>query len=235
MNLCIDIGNTRTKAALYEAYDEIEYFPHFESSDLYRILEGGQHSVIISKSGRNTLLESTLNQLKQYNLLSYKSKLPIQLNYMTPQTLGADRIASAVAASHYYAGRNVLIVDLGTCLTIDFIDQSAVFQGGLIAPGVDMRLKSMHEYTAALPLVENNDKVTFPGKSTAESLQVGAYQSVMQEIKGYINLLSEQYKDLIVVDCSGTRLHFDKEDNYQIFAHPKFVLQGLNVIANQNV
>ena len=97
-----------------------------------------------------------------------------------------------------------------------------------------MRFKAMHHYTAALPLVDFNHKITFPGKTTEESMQVGVYQSIINEIKGYIDSLKAQYEELMVVDCSGMNLNFEKVINYQIFAQPKLVLQGLNILLNHN-
>ena len=234
LNLCIDIGNTSSKAALYNNGKEVKYYSDFNALQLNDAILNYSCKVLVSKSGFNKELEGELQNLDYYNLLSYKLPLPIKLEYETPETLGADRIASSVAANALYPNTNLVILDLGTCLTLDFIDASGVFKGGLIAPGIQMRLDSMHEFTAALPKVNINTTVKFPGKSTDESMQVGSYQSVMYEIKGYLNWLTEQYLDLIIVDCSRERLHFDKEDNYKIFAHPNLVLLGLDIILNYN-
>ena len=97
-----------------------------------------------------------------------------------------------------------------------------------------MRLNAMHDYTAGLPLVDFNDKITYPGKSTEASMQIGVLQGLKLEILGCLDSLMEQYGSLRVVDCSGHPLNFDKVPNYKIFAHPKLVLSGLNVIANRN-
>ena len=234
LNLCIDIGNTRTKAALYEMAEEMSYFPDLKVEELTQLLKISDLEVCISKSGENSALEDLLKAMGQFHVVSNKSRLPIRLNYKTAETLGSDRISAAVAAWQRYPHKNVLIIDLGTCLTIDLLDKNGTFQGGLIAPGIQMRLDAMHKFTNALPKVEINRNVTFPGKSTSESMQVGAYQSVANEINGYIALAKAQYRDLVVVDCSINKMDFDIEHNYKIFAHPKFVLEGLNVIANQN-
>lgn len=234
LNLCIDIGNTRTKAALYNLDEEVGYYPDLKTEELVQLLKIKDLMVCISKSGENNAVEDILKLKDKYNIVSNKSRLPIRLNYKTPETLGSDRIATAVAAWQQYPRKNVLIIDLGTCLTIDLLDKNGTFQGGLIAPGIQMRLDAMHHYTSALPKVEINRNVTFPGKSTAESMQVGACQSVANEINGYIALAKAQYRDLVVVDCSINKMDFDIDHNYKIFAHPKFVLEGLNVIANQH-
>lgn len=234
MNLCIDIGNTATKAALYDKGLEVNYFSDFKLNELKELLKDANLQVLVSKSGENNEIDELLRSTNNYNLLTADIELPIALNYKTPETLGSDRIAVAVAAAQEYEGKNVLLIDLGTCLTIDLIDQNSVFQGGVIAPGIHMRFRSMHEFTSALPMVEYNKNITFPGKSTVESLQVGVYQSIINEVRGYIEILAKQYPDLVVVDCSGDKINFEMEINFKIFAHPKFVLQGLNIIADQH-
>lgn len=233
MNLCIDIGNTSTKAAIYENSHEIAYYEAFDLNAFKEVFNG--QNVLISKSGSDEYLEKGLEAEGVYNVLDYKKIKGLELDYTTPETLGTDRIAAAYAAKSLYPEQVVLVLDAGTCITLDLVDDKAVFRGGMIAPGIEMRLKAMHDYTAKLPSVEINENVTFPGRSTAESMQVGAYQSVINELMSYFNSLTEQYGKLVIVDCSKRKLNFDKGDNYQIFAHPKLVLHGLNLIAEQYV
>jgi type III pantothenate kinase len=110
-----------------------------------------------------------------------------------------------------------------------------VFQGGLISPGVGMRLKAMNHFTAGLPLVDMDYSQNFPGKSTEESLQVGVCQSINHEINGYVRQLNSQFSDLKIVDCSSINIFFDKEVKNEIFARPKLVVEGLNHIIEYNV
>ena len=108
-------------------------------------------------------------------LVMYKlTPLPITVNYKSPETLGVDRLAAAVG-SLKYCQTNVLIIDIGTCITYDLLDHNRVFQGGIIAPGINMRLKSMHEFTARLPLAERKNNQGFIGKTTEECMQSGAF------------------------------------------------------------
>lgn len=233
MNLCVDIGNTNSKAGLFQGQELLRYFEHFSEESLLEI-EDSVKRVMVSRSGSDPIVEQALSARGWLNLLNYQTSMPIELNYKTPDTLGSDRIAAAVGARSIYPDQTVLIIDLGTCLTIDLLSSKGQFQGGLIAPGLEMRLKAMHEFTASLPLVDLDMNITFPGKSTAESMQVGVVQSVIYEIQGYVSAMSEQFESLIVVDCSGNPLDFEKAGNFKIFAHPKLVLQGLNVLANYN-
>lgn len=235
MNLCIDIGNTRTKAALFEGKQEIEYFPALKPKDLEDLFTSNPSlNVWVARSGADLEIQKYLEQKAQWNVLGHETIMPIQLNYKTPHSLGSDRLAAAIGASNLYPKQDVAIIDLGTCLTLDVVDAAGVYQGGLISPGIHMRFKAMHDYTAGLPLVNFNDKITYPGKSTEESMQLGVLQSLMHEIKGCLLDLKQQYANLVVVDCSGHPLNFEKVLDFKIFAHPKLVLYGLNVIANQH-
>lgn len=230
INLCIDIGNTSTKAALYDNGIETKYFKPFTVDDLKSVRQNKNISILVSKTGENLPLEKELNEL---NFVSHTTSLPIKLDYKTPQTLGRDRIATAVGAYHIEPSATWLIIDLGTCLTMDLLVDGS-FRGGLISPGVQMRFKAMHDYTAGLPLVEMDYSQTFPGKSTEESLQVGVCQSIVNEIQGYIRQLDSQFDNLKIVDCSSLKLHFVKELKSKIFARPKLVLEGLNNIIEYN-
>ena len=235
MNLCIDIGNTSTKAALYQDSQEIRYLKPF-SLDTYKELEKEFNllQVLVCKTGENVELEAYILETKGESVfLNQETKLPISLNYKTPHTLGRDRIATAVAAHYLDKEATWLVIDLGTCLTLDLVNKES-FEGGLISPGVNMRLKAMSQFTAQLPLVEFDYNVTFPGKNTEESLQVGVCQGVEYEINGHIGQLNVRFEHLKVVDCSSIQLHFVKEVKNKIFARPKLVLEGLNNIIEYN-
>ena len=235
MNLCIDIGNTSTKAALYQDSQEIRYLKPF-SLDTYKELEKEFNllQVLVCKTGENVELEAYILETKGESVfLNQETKLPISLNYKTPHTLGRDRIATAVAAHYLDKEATWLVIDLGTCLTLDLVNKES-FEGGLISPGVNMRLKAMSQFTAQLPLVKFDYNVTFPGKNTEESLQVGVCQGVEYEINGHIGQLNVRFEHLKVVDCSSIQLHFVKEVKNKIFARPKLVLEGLNHIIEYN-
>ena len=108
-------------------------------------------------STRKSIPESIRNfgkELKLYIELDHLTSLPISIAYLTPQTLGRDRIAGAVAAQFLYPDEGKIIVDAGTCITYDFVDSNGCFLGGNISPGIQMRIRAMNSHTANLPLVE---------------------------------------------------------------------------------
>lgn len=230
INLCIDIGNTSTKAALYRGGEEMEYMKPFTSELFKELVSRYSPRVLVSKSGSNPELEDLLQDA---DYLDHNTPLPIQVDYETPDTLGRDRIAAAVGAYALQKDVSWLILDLGTCLTIDLLADNT-FCGGLIAPGVQMRFRAMDEFTAGLPLVNLDYNVAFPGKSTTESMQIGVCQGIVYEINGYVNQMNTVHEDLQIVDCSSENIHFGKEVKNKIFARQNLVLEGLNYIIQYN-
>lgn len=121
--------------------------------------------------------------------LTHDTPLPLQLHYTTPRTLGLDRIAAAAGALAAYPGRRCLVVDIGTAVTYDIAGPDAAFYGGNIAPGVGMRLRALHTYTACLPQVAVDGPMTTPGNSTETAMRCGAVYGIVGEITYYRSLL----------------------------------------------
>ena len=155
VNLCIDIGNTTTKAALYSGGEEMAYIKPFTAELFKELVSTHSPRVLVSKTGSNPELEDLL---QDSDYLDHNTSLPIQIDYKTPDTLGRDRIAAAVGAYALQKDVSWLILDLGTCLTIDLLADNT-FRGGLISPGVQMRFRAMNEFTAGLPLVNLDYKL----------------------------------------------------------------------------
>ena len=230
VKVCIDIGNTSSKAGIFDDEGHLyEYIKPF-TAEHFKLIRDKAVSILVSKTGSNAALEALL---KDDDYLRPNTPLPIGLDYHTPETLGADRIAAAVGAHAIDQHADWLVIDIGTCLTLDFINDKT-FHGGMISPGIPMRFAAMNQLTASLPLVSFDNTVQFPGKTTHESMQVGAYQSMKYEILGYINHLNAQHKNLKVVFCSDHIMDFDKVIKNQIFARPNLVLEGLHFILQQN-
>jgi type III pantothenate kinase len=240
MNLIIDIGNTRTKLAVFEGItlkqrticstNEIE-------KKIKEILENWSiitHSIFSNTSSftvesLNFLEKSTtVLQLNQFTSVPYTN------NYSTPETLGLDRIGLVAGAVNSYSSKNVLIVDVGTCITYDFINNKNEYHGGSISPGLQMRFKAMHEFTAKLPLLEVTEDVKLIGKSTKESMQSGAIWGTCNEIDGFINRYKEKYPDLTVILTGGDADFLSKRIKNSIFANSNFLLEGLNHILEFN-
>lgn len=169
-------------------------------------------------------------------IFSDATSIPIQNRYASPRTLGSDRLAAAVAAAHYFPGKNVLNIDTGTCLKYNFVDKASSFLGGAISPGLTMRLKAMHQFTDGLPLVGMDAEFnTLIGTNTQSSLLSGALVSACAEVDGVIGLYQQQFPDLTVVVSGGDTDFFVKRLKNSTFARPHLVLEGLNHILEYNV
>jgi len=90
-----------------------------------------------------------------FDFFSPQTKLPITRAYNTPETLGRDRIAGIVGARYFFPSGSLLTIDASTCITYNFLDEENAFLGGAISPGMSTRLRSLHDFTGRLPLLES--------------------------------------------------------------------------------
>jgi type III pantothenate kinase len=224
----IDIGNTKIKTAIFSesgAIESIQYHDNLKST-IEHLHELKVESIICSSvaaESENELEQSNL----QYHILNYKSKIPFKNNYQSPETLGTDRIAALAAAVHFHPNKNVLVFDIGTCMTIDFVDAQGNYNGGNISPGLNMRLKAMHHFTHRLPETQLDANNGLMGLTTREAIANGALHGLQFEIEGYIQKFASLYTDLTIVLCGGYTEYFDKQHKFEIFADQNFVLKGL--------
>jgi len=167
--------------------------------------------------------------------LSHKTAIPIENRYATPETLGKDRLAVVIGASFLKQNTDILVVDAGTAITYDFIDAQNIYHGGNIAPGLNLRLRALHEFTHKLPLVEIKRESPLLGNSTDSAILSGAIYGIVFEIDGYINILKIKYPQLSVFLTGGSTFYFDTKLKNAIFAERNLVLIGLNRILQYNV
>lgn len=239
-HLCIDIGNTRVKYGVFQT----EKLIHVAKTEINKISDTIHELSKTYHVGR-MIVSSTRREIPQYlrefgkNVslyleLSHETPLPIHLDYDTPETLGRDRIAGAVGAMAIYPGQAVIIVDAGTCITYDFLDQNSVFRGGNIAPGMQMRLQAMHNFTEKLPLAPFETQNEILGKSTIKALQIGAIQGTKFEIESFIMHMEQKFGALQLIFTGGDANNFVDFFYSKIFVVQNLVLIGLNKIINHN-
>ena len=239
MNLVLDIGNNYFKIGIYKNSDLIYFF-----SDNSSKIESVINKVLSEYNDLSCAIISNVSSINTVDLFdSYKIRVlqlnstfnfPFKIQYKTPLTLGNDRLALAAAASLLYPKSNKIIIDAGTCITIDFIDYNNNFYGGSISPGIDMRYKSLNNYTANLPLLEISDKFSYPGDSTETSIHSGVIGGVCNEINGFIDNISSKYDDIKIILTGGNAKFLSKTLKITIFANQNFILDGLNSILNLN-
>ncbi len=239
MNLIIDVGNTRIKAAVFENDTLLEVFV-FDSNELIDKVDLFINKYSIDKGIISSVKNISKNELDQLNkkfsflILDSSTKVPFKNLYKTPQTLGVDRIALVANAVEKFYKKNVLIIDAGTCITYDFVNDSQEYLGGAISLGIEMRYKALNNYTSKLPLLEKNIPENFIGKTTDENIHSGVNNGVLNEINGVIEQYERENSVLTIVLTGGDTYFLAKQLKSSIFANPNFVLEGLNTILIYN-
>ena len=157
-------------------------------------------------------------------------QLPLNIKYKTPHTLGSDRLAAAVGAWNEAPERNIVVIDAGSAITVDFIDRNGNYLGGNIAPGIKMRLRALHEYTALLPMIEKEGETPAIGYDTETAIRSGVINGICHEIDGYINDFKQKYCDVLVFLTGGDEKTLKNRVKNCIFADKYLVAKGLNRI-----
>ena len=240
MNLVIDIGNTQIKVAVFQETILIfkDQFPSDKViSQVLSITEQYdiKKAIIshVSNLDRSVILE--LEKLVNLIELNHQTKLPFTNKYLTPRTLGVDRLALVAAAKGQFPDKNVLIIDAGSCITLDFLNHDGIYMGGDISPGIEMRYKAVNHYTANLPLLKRTELLPELGNSTENAIHRGILNGVIQEIDGVISQYKTKYQKLTVVLTGGDTIFLAKNLKSSIFAIPNFLLEGLNSILIHNI
>ena len=240
MNLIIDIGNSRTKFSLFNhgeivttaTVDEL-LSEHIKTlKDEYPLLNKAiLSSVREYPDGLKKTLQSSFDTFLE---LSHKTPLPIENLYLSKETLGYDRIASAVGANDLYPDTNLLVVDAGTALTYDFVNDKNQYLGGNIAPGLEMRFKSLHFFTNKLPLVKAENQNKLFGSTTEEAIRTGVQNGFIHEVEKTIEEFKVFYGNLKVIITGGDAKFFDKKLKNHFFVNFNLVALGLNRILEYN-
>lgn len=236
MNAVIDAGNTRAKAGIFKGKNLHEKISFSSMNELKKFLsENTFDNVLIGSVGTSSTEMAECANVKHLCLaLSHTLPLPIKIKYATPHTLGVDRIAAACGALELFQGHDCLVIDAGTCITYELLDKEATYHGGAISPGLEMRLKAMHTFTARLPLVEINQDVSLIGNTTESCMQSGVLFGTLSEAEGIIDRYRQRYPALKVVLCGGDAPLLHRLLNPDYTVAPDLVLHGLNTILLYN-
>jgi len=239
MNLVIDVGNTRIKMAVFED-NRLQSLVFSDEKNILKEIEKLMHIFPIQQGILSSVrLISQKTVLKIAKLipileLSSETNTPFSNLYKTPKTLGVDRIALIAAAVVNYPNKNTLVIDTGTCITFDFVNNKNEYLGGAISLGIEMRYKALHQFTSKLPLIKLNYSENIIGKTTEECINSGVLHGVTQEITGIISQYKNKFTDLTVVLTGGDAIFLSKQLKSSIFATENFLLEGLNEILNFN-
>lgn len=236
MILAVDIGNTRTKVAWFEN-NSLKDISIIENEDLLKKIQrfsansSVRISLILSSVGK--LNPETLSWLKEHTnivVISHQSALPFTNLYATPNTLGIDRIVLTSGAVLSFPNTNRLIIDAGTCVTYDFVNSNNEYLGGGISPGLQLRYKSLNDYTANLPLLTPEPIDYLIGNSTSNSIHSGVINGIAAEIDNIIYQYKTLHSDLTVILTGGDAVFLAKRLKNTIFANSNFLLESLNAL-----
>ncbi|WP_405384354.1 type III pantothenate kinase [Maribacter sp. LLG6340-A2] len=240
MNLIIDSGNTSVKLAIFNKGEVV----HIETVAQKDFVQGVKklfqefptvEAAIISNVG--SLSKEKIKVVAVFcelHELSHTSKVPFKNSYATPQSLGVDRLALMTAAYYRKPHSNTLVIDAGTCITYDMLNDFDEYLGGAISPGIQMRYNAMHDQTAKLPLLEKTELLDYIGNSTENCMHSGVLYGVELELNGIIELYNSRFKDLTVILTGGDTQFLSKRVKNTIFADSKFLLKGLNYLLEYN-
>lgn len=236
--LCLDFGNTRMKAAVFEndTLKDVLVLQHPLENHLKGLLEAyrPQRSILSSVINHPPAVEEMLAEATRFHRLSSTSVLPFTLPVGKPETMGADRLALAAAAVALFPGKNNVAVGLGTCITFNFINQEGAFLGGSISPGMEMRFEAMHRFTAKLPLAKGHWNVPLIGYDTATNLQSGVVLGMAKEIDGILDLYQEKFGNFNALLTGGDIQLIGPHLKNKIFADPHLIFKGLYAISQYN-
>jgi type III pantothenate kinase len=234
MILAVDVGNTRIKAAVFEGSTLLESFVFLKAE-----LEESIQNILKKYKNTSDLVVASVSDVEKQafigfekavniHFVSHKDSFPFVNCYKTPQTLGIDRMVLAAGATIQFPNQNRLVIDAGTCITYDFIDEKDNYLGGAISPGLRLRYEALHNFTAKLPLLTLENPKHFSGKSTMESIHSGVVNGLVYEIDGFIEDFKAQYSKFIIILTGGDSEFLAKRLKNTIFANSNFLLESLN-------
>ena len=236
--LCFDFGNTRLKVAFFENAKLIEIIVIENGSsrtieELIKKYEP-QKSILSSVINHDVEIESLLASKTKFHKLDHLSKLPFTTPVGKPETIGADRLALSAAAVYFFSKQNNLVIGMGSCITYNFINADHEFLGGGISPGMEMRMKSLNQFTARLPIVKPDGNVPLVGYDTISNILSGVVLGMAKEIDGFVDSYKERYGNFNVHLTGGDLVYLAPHLKNQIFADPELIFKGLYAISEVN-
>ncbi|MDR1527544.1 MAG: type III pantothenate kinase [Dysgonamonadaceae bacterium] len=231
MNLIIDQGNSAAKVALFDGNTLVKVFHEEALTEvfLWSIVQEFRPEAGIFCSVKDVTDYQSFKLLKSFYRLDYRLPLPLTIDYQTPQTLGMDRVAAAVGAAAQKPATHLLVIDIGTAMTIDYVTADGVYKGGNISPGVELRFKALHRFTGRLPLMDEQGEIPPLGYDTETAIRSGVIAGIVRELDSYI----DEYKknqDISAFLTGGYAFYFESKLKNAIFADENLVLKGLNEI-----
>ena len=235
LNLIVDIGNNSSKYYLFNGKQLVLHSRRNNGTS--GILSEWNKEFEIEKVIVSSVIDLDDAARKEFGILgcpvlwfNSETPTPLSIDYSTPHTLGSDRLAAATGAWNEAPGHDMLVIDCGSAITIDFVDRRGHYRGGNISPGIKMRLMALHDYTSRLPLIEKEGETPVLGHDTETAIRSGIIRGICHEIEGYIAEYREKYGDVLVFLTGGDEKSLKNSIKSSIFADKYLVAKGLNCI-----
>lgn len=164
-----------------------------------------------------------------------KTRLNIEIALKNKSEVGFDRLINAIAGFKKFGG-NLIIIDLGTATTFDVIDNDGKYLGGVIAPGINLSLKALHDMTAQLPRINIKPQKNVIGKSTVEAMNSGVYFGYISLLEGMIVKIENELgcKTTHIITGGLAEIFKDAVRNSIQHHEPNLTLEGLKIVYDQN-
>ena len=186
-------------------------------------------SSVISK-GLTSMSERKLNIFE----INTSCKLGFSSKYQSMVTLGIDRMCNVQAMSVLRENENRLCIDIGTCIKFDFLNAQDEYLGGSISPGINLRYRSLNDYTDRLPLLNSKVSTDLIGNSTQESIISGVMNGIQNELLGMVHEYEREYGQVSIFLTGGDSKYFDLTQKNNIFADENLTLRGIHSVFNLN-
>jgi len=241
--LVVDVGNTRIKWGLCDATAVVasasltpdDPAAWQQQLDAWRLTGPLAWAVSGVHPQRRDRLADWLRQRGDtVHLVTSPKQLPLQVDLPHPEKVGIDRLFNAVAVNtRRRPNTGAVIVDAGSAVTVDYLDQRGVFRGGAILPGPRLMAKALHDYTALLPLVEVDANIEVPAASTGEAMKAGIFCAVQGGIRVLITRLCSETPDSRpgIFLCGGDAPLLGRDLVPNVGEWPLMTLEGLRIAA----
>lgn len=238
--LALDAGNTRLKVGWFLGEGLVTETHAYESAGLVERLRRAAVSKKIRHVGVSTVLthgHPFLTALQAdfpapVRLFDTQAPSFLTNRYETPETLGVDRWMAVHGARAVCPEGRLLVIDAGTAITYEYLSAANEYLGGGISPGLELRYRALHQFTARLPLLQPSD--TLPplvGRSTTGAIHSGVARGVVAEMQQTIsNYRDLENTPLQVVLTGGAAHRFENLLKTPIFAESALVLKGIHAL-----
>lgn len=244
--MLLDIGNTSTKIAIYNIKtNKITNYASFltcKKKTIVNIIKYKKQKLIkhalVSSVVPNVynVIKNILkkNKIKVYEFKEKKIKKSMKINVNKKFQVGSDRIVNAIGGISYYK-KNCIILDFGTTTTFDIADNNNVYQGGVIAPGINLSLRSLNKFTAKLPLIKISPQSNVVGKDTKSAINSGIYIGYSCLINGILEkIIKQTKKKYLVILTGGYSRIFKKKIKFKSVINKNITFYGLAMTVKQN-